>query len=45
VAGFFLGKWLGRALGWGSIPAYVGAVLGLVAAFRNLLLVVSRVSR
>jgi predicted MFS family arabinose efflux permease len=36
VAGWFLGKWLGQALGWGLAPAYVGAVLGVVAGFWNL---------
>ena len=36
VAGWFLGKWLGSELGWGLAPAYVGAVLGVVAGFWNL---------
>jgi hypothetical protein len=36
VAGWFLGKWIGRALGVGLWPAYVGAVLGVAAGFWNL---------
>ena len=36
VAGWFLGKWVGRALGLGLAPAYVGAVLGVAAGFWNL---------
>ncbi len=45
VAGYFLGKWLGEWAGLGRVPAYAGAVLGLVAAFRNLLRLVARISR
>jgi len=45
VAGYFLGKWLGEWAGLGRVPAYVGAVLGLAAAFRNLLRLVARISR
>lgn len=45
AAGYFLGKWIGSALGWGRIPAYLGAALGLAGAFWNLLKVVARVSR
>jgi hypothetical protein len=45
LAGYFLGKWLGQALGLGIILAYVGAGLGLVAAFLNLLRLVNRASR
>ena len=45
LAEFFLGKWLGQAIGIGMIPAYVGGALGLVAAFLNLLRLVQRVSR
>jgi hypothetical protein len=45
VAGYFLGKWLGGALGIGRTPAYVGAALGLAAAFLHLLRLVARVSR
>jgi hypothetical protein len=36
VAGFLLGKWIGRALGAGTWPAFVGAALGVVAGFWNL---------
>lgn len=36
VAGWFLGKWVGSALGLGLAPAYVGAVLGVAAGFWNL---------
>ena len=36
VAGWFLGKWVGSALGLGVAPAYVGAVLGVGAGFWNL---------
>jgi positive regulator of sigma E activity len=45
VAGYFLGKWLGEWLGLGQIPAYAGALLGLVSAFVNLLRLVKRTSR
>jgi F0F1-type ATP synthase assembly protein I len=36
VAGYLLGKWLGRAFGIGTWPAFVGAALGAVAGFWNL---------
>jgi hypothetical protein len=45
AAGYFLGKWLGEWLGLGPVPAWAGAVLGLVAAFLHLLRLVARVSR
>jgi hypothetical protein len=45
VAGYFLGKWIGGLLGWGQIPAYAGAVLGLVSAFAHLFRLVSRIWR
>jgi hypothetical protein len=45
VSGYFLGKWLGREIGLGLALAYAGAGLGLVAAFMNLLRLVSRASR
>ena len=45
VAGYFLGKWLGEWIGLGQIPAYAGALLGLVSAFVNLLRLVKRTSR
>ena len=44
-AGYFLGKWIGSALGIGRIPAYVGAALGLLAAFVHLVRLTSRASR
>ena len=45
AAGYFLGKWIGAALGIGRIPAYVGAALGLLAAFVHLVRLTSRASR
>jgi positive regulator of sigma E activity len=36
VAGYLLGKWLGKALGLGEVPAFVGAALGAAAGFWNL---------
>ena len=36
VAGYLLGKWIGRALGAGDAAALVGAALGVAAAFLNL---------
>ncbi len=45
VAGYFLGKWTGSWLGLGAVPAYAGAVLGLVAAFVNLLRLIARISK
>ena len=36
VAGYFVGKWVGRALGAGEAAALVGAGLGVAAAFLNL---------
>ena len=44
LAGYLLGKWLGQLLLAGLWPAYGGAVLGLVAAFWNLLKLVNRVT-
>ena len=44
-AGYFLGKWIGEAIGIGRIPAYLGAALGLVSAFVNLLRMTGRASR
>jgi len=35
LAGFFLGRWLGRAVGGGDAAAWIGGGLGLVAAFAN----------
>ena len=45
LVGYFLGKWVGQWLGLGMIPGFVGAALGLVAAFVNLLKLVARISR
>jgi predicted MFS family arabinose efflux permease len=36
VAGYLLGRWVGRALGWGDLPAFIGAGLGALAGFWNL---------
>ena len=36
VVGYFLGKWIGQALGVGEWPAFVGAALGVAAGFWNL---------
>jgi hypothetical protein len=36
VAGYLIGRWLGRTLGWGDVPAFAGAALGAVAGFWNL---------
>jgi len=36
VAGYLLGKWLGRVLDLGTWPAFVGAALGAAAGFWNL---------
>ena len=36
VAGYLIGRWLGRALGWSEVPAFAGAALGAVAGFWNL---------
>ena len=45
VAGYFLGKWVGEWLGIGRVLAYLGAAVGLVSAFVNLLRLVGRTSR
>jgi hypothetical protein len=45
AAGYFLGKWLGGLLGWGLVPAWVGAALGLVSAFVHLVRLTTRASR
>ena len=45
VAGYFLGKWIGEWLGLGRILSWIGAVLGLVSAFVNLVRLTSRSSR
>ena len=43
--GYLLGKWIGTPLGLGMVPAWVLAVLGLVAAFVNLVRLTGRASR
>jgi len=45
VAGYYLGRWLGGLLGLGPAPSWIGAALGLVGAFLNLLRIVKRVSQ
>lgn len=45
VAGYLLGKWAGGALGLGAVPAWIGAALGLVSAFVNLVRLTGRASR
>jgi len=43
--GYFIGKWVGTALGLGMIPAWALAAVGLVAAFVNLVRLTGRASR
>jgi hypothetical protein len=45
VAGYFLGKWLGDALGLGPVPSWIGAALGLASAFLNLVRLTGRASK
>ena len=45
VAGYLVGKWLGRWLGVGEIAAFFGAGLGVAAAFANLWRFVKRLER
>jgi hypothetical protein len=45
VAGYFLGKWLGEWTGLGLVPAWIGAVLGLAAAFLHLFRLVNQITR
>ena len=45
AAGYFLGQWLGDAAGLGRVPAWIGAALGLVSAFVNLVRLTSRASK
>ena len=43
--GYLIGKWIGAPLGLGKVPAWGLAVLGLVAAFVNLVRLTGRASR
>ena len=45
VAGYFLGKWLGAATGLGTVPAWIGGVLGLAGAFVHLFRLAARISK
>lgn len=45
AAGYFLGKWIGQGLHLGLVLAWIGAALGLVAAFLHLVRLTSRTSR
>jgi hypothetical protein len=45
LAGYFLGKWIGRWLHLGPVPSYAGAALGLVSAFVHLIRLTGRSSR
>jgi hypothetical protein len=45
AAGYFLGRWLSAALSAGPAPSWIGAGLGLAAAFVNLVRLAGRVSR
>ncbi|MEX0880730.1 MAG: hypothetical protein WEB59_10125 [Thermoanaerobaculia bacterium] len=44
-AGYLLGKWAGGALELGAVPAWIGAALGLVSAFINLVRLTGGASR
>ena len=45
IAGYWLGGRVGGWLGLGTIPAFVGAALGVVAAFINLFRFLQRLER
>ncbi len=45
VAGYLTGRWLGRWLGLGEVAAFLGAGLGVAAAFVNLWRFVKRLER
>jgi len=45
AVGYFSGRWMGRVLHLGAVPAWVGAALGLVAAFVHLVRLTARASR
>ncbi len=45
VAGYLVGKWVGRAFGLGEGAALPGAALGVAAAFLNLWRFLRRLER
>jgi hypothetical protein len=45
AAGYLLGKWIGTALHIGPVLSWIGAALGLVSAFVNLVRLTARASR
>jgi F0F1-type ATP synthase assembly protein I len=45
VAGYFLGRWIGRQAGSGDWVAWTGGVLGLAAAFTNFFRLAGRLNR
>ena len=45
VAGYLIGKWVGRGLGLGEAAALAGAGLGVAAAFLNLWRFLRRLER
>jgi positive regulator of sigma E activity len=45
LAGYFLGKWISQALHLPAALAWIGAALGLAAAFVHLVRLSARVSR
>jgi len=45
AVGYFIGRWLGGALGLGPVPSWVGAALGLASAFVHLVRLTGRASR
>ncbi len=45
LAGYFLGSWLSRRLGWGDAASWVGGGLGLAAAFVNFFRLAGRLNR
>lgn len=45
VAGFLVGRFAGRLLGWGEATAYAGAAVGVAAGFWNLFAIARRADR
>ena len=43
--GYFAGRWAGKLLGFGLVPAWIGAAIGLLAAFVHLVRLTGRASR